>query len=694
MLKTILLCLVALSLVSLSCTQSEKSNREDKKMDLSLNQTNFGFRNFTSLDLFSTKRLGEFVLSPDGTWIVYKLSLPSIKDNKIYGDLYAMKVDGSETIRLTDDLFSQSNIVFSPDGKKLGFISNHEGSAQFYAMDFPKGKPIKVTNVEHDVSNAAWSPDGSKIYFTSDVKLKASVADQYPDYDKANVMIYDDLPIRHWDQWINEYFSHLFVMPASGGEPKSLMEGEQYNTPLKPFGGSEEINWSKDSKHIAYTCMKVDDFVFSTNSDIFIVDSETGKTVNITQGMPGYEKVPSYSPDGNYMAFTSQARPGFESDKIRLMVYELITGKIEDVSKNIDQWVMEYIWDPESRSIYFIATDSGSYNIFNADLQGNISRVTNYREKFSGLQITPDGKKIITARETFTQPRDLVMVDIESGKYEILTDFNKELYDKINPIAIEERWVESWDGKMVHYWVLFPPQFNPTKRQPLITYCQGGPQSMISPNFHYRWNLFMYASQGYIVIATNRRGVPGFGQDWNDAISKDWGGMPMNDILATTDDISLEPYVDFYGRAAIGASAGGYAAFWLASHHNKRFSAFFSHCGVFNFESMYGSTEELFFSNWEYGGPYWDTTHKPNYEKNSPHNYVSNWDTPILISTGMRDYRVPYSQSLEAFTAARAQGIPSEIIVFPNENHFVTKPQEYMIWTDKIFKFLDKYCKK
>lgn len=690
----IIISTIALTFLVLACTPKEQEKSEVKTMDLSLNQSNLGFRNMSALDLFSTKRLGEFKLSPDGQWIVYRLSMPAIADNKIYGDLYAMKIDGSETIRLTEDLFSQSNLIFSPDGSQLGFISNFEGSQQLYVMDFPKGTPKKMTSLEQGVANAAWSPDGKYFYFTAEVQIKPTLKEMYPDYDKANVKIYDELPIRHWDEWTDENKSHLFIQQVDGGTPKDLMEGEVYDTPLKPYGGAEEICWGADSKHIAYTCMKVDDFVMSTNSDIYIVNIETGNTVNVSKYNLGYDKVPLYSPDGAYIAYTSMARPGFESDKPRLVVFELVSGAITDISINIDQWVTEFVWANDSKSLYFVATDSGSYNIFNADLNGNISRITNYKEKFGGgLQITPDGKKLITTRETFTKPKDLVSIDIQSGKYTTLTDFNGELYEKINPIAVEERWVTSFDGKKIHCWVIFPPQFDPTKPHPMITYCQGGPQSMLSPNFHYRWNFYLFASQGYVVLATNRRGVPGFGQEWNDAISLDWGGWAMNDLLAATDDISVETYIDYDRRAAIGASAGGYAAFWLAAHHNKRFSAFMSHCGVFNFESMYGSTEELFFSNWEYGGPYWDPKHKPNYDKNSPHNYVSKWDTPILISTGMNDFRVPYTQSLEAFTAAKAQGIPAEILIYPEETHFIQKPQEYLIWSDRVFSFLEKYCK-
>jgi dipeptidyl aminopeptidase/acylaminoacyl peptidase len=511
------------------------------------------------------------------------------------------------------------------------------------------------------------------------------------------MLIYNDLPIRHWDEWNDEYMSHVFVVPVdtAKGTPKDLMAKEVFESPMKPFGGPEEFTMSPASDEVAYTCKKVERYETSTNSDIFLVNLKDGTTKNITSENPGYDRVPKYSPDGKWIAYSSQERAGFESDRIRLMLYERATGAISYLSKTCDQWVEEFTWSPDSKSIYFVANDSGTVQIYHIDLTGNWKIITSGLHSIGGgLEITSDGKTLVFGKQTFTEPLELYTMPSIGGDMKKITNTNEELYKNIKMPTFKERWITSTDKKKVQCWMIYPPDFDSTKKYPMITYLQGGPQSMIGPNYHYRWNLAWMASNGYIILAANRRGVPGFGQPWNDAISKDWGGMPMNDYIAATDELSKEPYVDIEGRAALGASAGGYAAYWLAGHHQKRFKAFIAHCGVFDVVSKYGSTEELFFPNWEFGGPYWEAKHKPNFDKNSPHNYVQNWDTPIMISTGMNDFRVPYTQSLEAFTAARAQGIPAEIVIFPEETHFISHPQEFIIWSKEFMKFLDKYCKK
>lgn len=696
-LLTFAISIMVLSMISCSEKGNEikSDSKSESEIDLSLNQTNLGERVFTSTDLYSTKRVSDFVVSPDGEWVVYRLSSPSIAANKLFSDLYAVKKDGSETIQLTNNTASEFNARFSVDGKKLAYISTIEGGPQIFVMEFPNGTPKKLTNLDNGVSNFNWSGNPGTLVFASEVKVFESLKDQYPQFDKANMLYYDDLHIRHWDEWNDDKVSHIFMLPFTGGKPKDIMDGEKYESPLKPFGGAEEYDISPDTKEIAYTSKKVSDYPWSTNSDIYLYDIESGTTKNITEGMMGYDKHPKYSPDGKLIAFTSQERAGFESDRIRLMVYNRETGEISEISKTLDQWVEEFVWAPDSKSFYLVAGINGSVQLFHMSIEGEWKTITEGVHKVGGgLGISGDGKTLFFGKQSFTEPMDIFSMDTDGYKINQITDINKELYANIKKVKVEERWFKATDGKPIHAWVIYPPDFDPNKKYPVITYLQGGPQSMIAPNFHYRWNQFLFASQGYIMLAANRRGVPGFGQAWNDAISLDWGGMPMNDLLAATDQFSEEPFVNKEARAAMGASAGGYAAFWLAGHHEKRFSAFASHCGVYNIISKYGATEELFFPNWEYGGPYWDQKHRPQYEKFSPHNYVHKWNTPIFISTGMKDFRVAYTQSLEAFTAARAQGIPAEIAIFPDENHFIGKPQEFIMWNDKLFKFLDKYCKK
>lgn len=659
--------------------------------------------NLTTEDLYSMKRLSEMQVSPDGKWIIYTVATPSITDNKLTRDIWATSIDGKYTKQITEDEGNEMSPIFSPDGKQIAFLSNKSGAYQVFIQDFPMGKPKQVTNMDEGVSNILWSPDGKFISFTSDVKMLKTINEEYPKYPKANIRYYTDLPVRHWDEWTDDKFSHLFIVPVDGStEPKDLMEGELIDTPLKPFGGTEELGWSPDGSVLAYSARINNDIVWNTNSDIFLVQfSKAGKKVeytkkNITPNLAGYDKNPSFSPDGKWIAFLSQERNGFESDRVRLMLYSRESNNIDELSYGLDQWIEEFIWSPDNTKIYATATDSGVVSLFEFDIATKLFRKLskgdwNYG---SGLAITPDGKHIVVGKMNFNNPLDYYRLDIATGEEVKLTKFNDERLKYINPVKFEQRWFTAKDGKKIHAWIVYPPDFDPTKKYPVITYLQGGPQSMIGQNYHYRWNFGIYAANGYIMLAANRRGVPGFGQAWNDAISKDWGGMAMSDLLAATDQFSQEPFVDPQGRSALGASAGGYAAYWLAGHHEGRFSAFVAHNGVFDVVSKYGATEELFFPNWEFGGPYWIKENRENMERNSPINYVQNWNTPILISIGERDFRVPYTQGLEAFTAARGQNIPAELIVFPNETHFISRPQEYIIWQDKVIKFLDKYTKK
>ncbi len=694
----ILLLIIILGVLVNSCgiDKETEATGSKGKIDYSLNQSNFAIRNFSEIDLYSTKRVSEFTLSPKGDWIVYRLSTPSIAMNKLVSDIYAVKAEGSEQMQITSDLASDYGVQFSPDGKQIAFISTRDETPQVFIMEFPSGAPQKVTSMENGINSFNWSSDGKFLVVSSDVKIDSTLAEKYPNYSKANVKVYEELPIRHWDEWTDENAQHLFIVPVNNStiKAKDILEGERFESPMKPFGGPEEYAVSPESNQIAYSCKKVSDYVTSTNSDVYLYDINSGTTKNISEGNPGYDKNPQYSPDGKWIAYLSQARAGFESDRIRLMLYNRESGVIDQLSKSLDQWVEEFVWSPDSKSVYFIANDSGTVQLYTIDLAGNWKTLTEGAHKISGpLSINKDGNTIILGKETYTTPVDIYSYNLSANSFTKLTKVNDDLYKNIKPIKIEQRWIASTDKKMVHTWILYPPDFDSTKKYPMITYLQGGPQSQLNPNFHFRWNLYWMASKGYIVLAANRRGVPGFGQAWNDAISLDWGGMPMNDYLAVTDAFSKESFVDLNGRAALGASAGGYAAFWLAGHHQKRFKAFIAHCGVFDIVSKYGSTEELFFPNWEFGGPYWNPKNRLNFEKNSPHNYVQNWDTPIMISTGMNDFRVPYTQSIEAFTAARAQGIPAEIVIFPEETHFISKPQEFLIWSSEFMKFLDRYCK-
>lgn len=656
-----------------------------------------GKKIFTTKELMQLKRLSDMQLSPDGKWILFNQSTPMVSENKFQKDIFLASTDGKTLKQLTKDAKTNIEARWSPDGSKIAFVSNRNGSFQVFVMDSKGNNPDQITTLENGVSNISWSPDGKFISFSSDVKTSKTPQDEYPECPKANVRMYSELPIRHWDEWNDEFRSHIFYVHSAGGTPIDINKGEDYDTPIKPFGGSEQIAWSPDSKEIAYVGRKMKGikFVTQTNSDIYVYSLATETTKNITESNKGYDLDPLYSPDGKYIAFISMEHNGFESDRRRLMLYDRSGNNYSELSKKIDQWVGEKIWSPDSKSMYFSAEDSGSVQLHKINVAtGDWEYVTSgWYNHESGLGISNDGKYLVYGRESILEPVNFYRMELSTKKINKITTINDAELASFAKVSVAQRWVKSRDGKDIHCWIVYPPNFDKNKKYPMMTYLQGGPQSMLSQKFHFRWNYYLMASHGYIIMLANRRGVPGFGQEWNNAITKDWGGHPMEDYLDCTDDMAKEPYVNKDALCAGGASAGGYAAFWMNGNSDNRFKALVSHCGVFDLVSMYGATEELWFPNWEYGGPYWEAKNKAFYEKHSPHSYVDKWKTPILIFTGERDFRVPYTQSLEAFTAAQAKGIPSKIVIFPDETHFVAKIQEFIIWDTEFFKFLDKYCK-
>lgn len=652
---------------------------------------------FTPEDMLSLNRLSDANISPDGEWILYTLSTPNIENASMETNIYAIKKDGSETIKVTKSRAKDYHPRWIEDGKKIAFLSTRMGSPQIFTKVFPDGVSEGLTTVVKGIGDFKYSPDGSLIAYTSSVKTKQTIKDKYPDLRNTNVMHYENLPVRSWDKWEDENRNHIFVMPASGGTGVDIMKTEDFDSPTEPFGGGDDFTWKTNSREIIYVSKKVDKPAISTNSDLYVYSIESKETTNITSENLGYDKHPIVSPDGRYVAYTSQERPGFEADKVRLMIYEFATGLRKDLTKDLDQWVVQFAWANNSKTIYFSATEKGREPLFKVDVESSkIDKIAGGDYNYSsGLLVSPDDKTLYVGRTSMQEAVNIYTYPSSStdSKMKSLTNVNAVFDARVKNVKMEEKWVKTTDGKQMQVWVLLPPDFDENKKYPMITYCQGGPQGQISQYFSYRWNMFLMASQGYVVCAPNRRGMPGFGQEWNDQISRDWGGQAMKDILSATDAVAKETYVDNEKLTCVGPSFGGYSVFWLAAHHDKRFKAFISHCGVFNLYSMYGSTEELFFPNWEQGGPYWDSKSKKDYEKFSPHNFVEKWDTPMLIITGGKDFRVPYAQSLEAFTACQAQGIPSKLLFFPEENHWVLNLQNALVWQKEFFEWLKIHTK-
>lgn len=649
--------------------------------------------------LWSFGRLGGAKVSPDGKTVLYTVTYYNIEENKSYRDIYIVPVTGGEPKNITNTATNESSAVWRPDGKKIGFLSSVSGSVQLWEIN-PDGSDAKqVSDVADGISGFYYSPDQSKIFYLKSVKLDDNVADLFPDLPKANARIENDIMYRHWDSWHDFTYNHIFVADYSNGkvgEGKDIMEGEKFDSPMKPFGGTEQMAWSPDGKTLAYTCKKKvgKEYAVSTNSDIYLYNTETGKTINFTSGMMGYDQNPVFSPDGKLLAWESMERDGYEADKNRLFVAELETGEKKDYTEKFDQNVAGLNWSTDSKSIYFISNIHATEEIHRLDLaDGSISRLTDGIHDYHSVTIA--GDKLLAEKVSMSQPAELYLVDPVTGKDEALTAINKGILDQLTFGKVEERWLPTTDGKQMHTWVIYPPHFDPGKKYPTLLYNQGGPQGTVSQFWSYRWNFQMMAANGYIIVAPNRRGLPGFGQEWNEQISKDYGGQNIKDLLTAIDEVAKEPFVDNDKLGAVGASYGGFSVLYLAGNHEKRFKAFIAHDGIFNFEHMYTTTEEMWFVDFDYGGAYWDKTNAAAQRSYtfSPHNFVQNWDSPILIVQGEKDYRVPSEQGMAAFNAAVLRGVPAQMLYFPDENHWVLQPQNGILWQRVFFNWLDKYLK-
>lgn len=664
--------------------------------------------------LWKLGRLGEAVTSPDGSQIAYTVRRYELEKDKGYSDLHIINTsDLNDSVSLARwSSIGSLDWMSTKDGDRLFFEGipappadaqpDAEGpSNQAWSLDVKSGTTKQLTSVKDGIANLKVAPGGTKLAFTLDVKLDQEPNEIYPDLPKADARIIDDLMFRHWNQWHDYKYSHIHVavMGNDGvaGPEIDLMKGLKADCPVPPFGGSEQFCWSPDGTEIAYTLKNVDDWAESTNSDVFLVAADgSTEARNISENGEGYDNNPIYSPDGKYLAYNSMQRAGFESDRNRIILVDRGTGGSKELTVGLDQNANGPIWMPDSKSLVFASERGGTEQLFKIEVEnGSLSPVSNGRFNWHAFGSLGDGK-LLVSRTSMLQPAELHSLTMVDGADTQLTGINKSIFENLEMPTIEERFVEATDGKKIQCWVIHPPDFDPEadKKWPLLTYCQGGPQGQIGQWFSYRWNFHLMAAKGYIVVAPNRRGLPGFGREWNDQISGDWGGQAMKDILSATDSMTAEQYVDNDRVGAIGASFGGYTVYWLMGNHQERFSAMIAHCGVFNLESMYGSTEELFFVNWDLGGPYWKSDDiMAKYQDFSPHRYVQQWKTPLLVVHGQKDFRVPVTQGIEAFTAAQVQNVPARFLYFPAEGHWVLKPQNGVLWHRVFFDWLDRYCK-
>ncbi len=688
------LLIIAILFLAYSCKPTVKEEPLIGKKQLKLETDRL-----TPEVLWALGRVGEFEVSPDNKQVLFSITYYDVDRNKSNREIYLMGIDGKDLKQLTQTPQNEFNYTWRPDGKKIGYISTADGSAQMWEMNPDGTGKTRISDFEGGINGFKYSADGNKVAFSAEVKIPDPYIDPlFEGLPLTEGKVYNKMMFRHWDSWRDTY-SHLFIADMEGGKftnPIDLMPGEPFDFPNKPFGGMEEMSWHPGGKSIAYSCHKKDgrDYAISTNSDIYIYDLDSKQTSLLTKGMMGYDLAPVYSPDGKYIAWSSMERDGYEADKLRLMVFNLDTKSRVDYTGYFDNDAEHLVWADDSQSIYFVSYWYGSKEVFNLNLNGTITQLTNGVHDFTAAQ--PAGDVIIATMTSMSLPAEIFSIPVKGGKETQLTFTNKEILDQLTLSKVEKRFIATTDGQKMLTWVIYPPHFDERKQYPALLYCQGGPQNAVSQFWSYRWNFQMMGANDYIVVAPNRRGVPGFGQAWKEQISGDYGGQNMKDLLAAIDEVSKEPYIDRNRLGAVGASYGGFTVYWLAGHHEKRFKAFIAHDGMFNIESAYLETEEQWFPNFDLGGAPWEKDN-PVAQKsyaNSPHLFIKNWDTPILVSHGELDYRVVATQGIMAFNAAQLMGIPSQLIYFPDENHWVLKPQNGVLWQRTFFAWLDQWLKK
>ena len=720
MFKTLSLAAAAI----MGCAGANAQTMIGKTTDLTSLTTN---DRMTPEALWAMGRIGGAAASPDGKTVAYQVGYYSVKQNKSHQMLYTQTADGKQQTVLTTSAKSETDPAWIEGGKRIAFLTD----GQLWSMAPDGTDRRQLTKSDIDIEGFKFSPDGKKVILIKSLPYHESIKKNPEDLPLATGRLVTDLNYRHWDHYV-ESIPHPFVANVTEqgvDEGVDMLKDEPYECPMAPFGGVEQLNWSPDSKFVAYTCRKKTgvNYAVSTDSDIFLYDIATGNTRNLckpanykpvdfdptktmkTQAINhqkedlnmGYDVNPKFSPDGRYIAWQSMARDGYESDRNRLCVYTLADGTKNYVTETLDSNVDDFCWANDSRTLYFIGVWHACENLYQTNLRGEVKQLTDDWADFGSVQLLNNGNKLLASRHSFQQGDELYVVtpgkDAKKTKVQQLTFENKLFYDKLAFGKVQERWVKTTDGKEMQYWVILPPHFDENKKYPTLLFCEGGPQSPVSQFWSYRWNMQIMAANDYVVIAPNRRGLPGFGSEWNEQVSGHWTGQCMDDYLTAIDDAANNlPFVDKDKLGCVGASFGGFSVYYLAGHHNKRFKAFIAHDGAFNLESMYTDTEEAWFSNWEYEDAYWNRDQTNNAKRtyeNSPHRFVDKWDTPILCIHGEKDYRINANQGFGAFNAARMRGIPAELLIFPDENHWVLKPQNGVLWQRTFFGWLDRWLK-
>ncbi len=682
--------------------------------------------------LWAMGRIATAQTSPDGETVVYQVAYYSKELNKGHHVLYTMDKDGGNVKLLTTSSKNETDASWVLGGKKIAYLSG----GQLWMMDKDGNNRQQLTDDATGIDAYSFSPDETKVILIKQIPYNDIIKKNPDDLPLATGRLVTDMNYRHWDEYV-ETIPHPFVADAdlsksagAIGEGKDIMEGEPYECPVKPFGGIEQLAWSPDSKTIAYTSRKKTgvEYSSSTDTDIYLYNIEDGSTTNLCKpagyvapavdysktmknqavnakenlkNNPGYDQNPQFSPDGKYVAWSSMERDGYEADRNRLCVYTLATGEKNYVTETLDTNVDAFIWDTDSKTLHFLAVWHGCTNIYTTNLDGKVMQQTEGVHDYGMIQLSGTPGELLAEKHSMSQAPELFRVKLaaEENKAtaEQLTFENKHLYDQMTFGQVEQRWVKTTSGEHMHYWVILPPHFDATKKYPTLLFCEGGPQSPVSQFWSYRWNFQIMAAHGYVIIAPNRHGLPGFGSKWCEQISGDWTGQCMQDYLVAIDDAAENlPYVDKDRMGAVGASFGGFSVYYLAGHHDKRFKCFISHDGAFNLEAMYTETEEGWFSNWEYEDAYWNRDQSANARKtyaNSPHLFVDKWDTPILCIHGEKDYRINATQGMSAFNAARMRGITAELLIYPDENHWVLKPQNGILWQRTYFNWLDRWLK-